>query len=1306
MNIGTMPHSQSRKWHSDISSYMWANKQEMSSKYTAVSVTPFGKKDIFILQSYTNDYVRKKGHIEAHQLEKRIRALVDQCKYWIHGFLACSHRLSREAIREYLVEILQYVKTDEHIRNYLSVVIFVARFDGAPVSADERERAQAIIELLDFKGEYTSHLVYLYTLLRRGVNETLFEDKEMKMQGLPETIWSDAISYLATLRNNPTLWLHAQGYLSWLRSLLNISERDVDLSIVDTNFPGWRAWALWTPNKQKLSWIARLPSDCVNGLSDFLALEGPDFLKSKNNRLLDSIIEDSVNKRIVYGNLNIHIATLKGTPSEAIEEAFELLEKAVSLSREAVQLFSSTIVNGVKEFENSFEILKVALAESATNEEQITALNRLYSAKNLDDRFEATLRLLPILQDPVCTEVSKYMSMIINRRAFRSLNLLKLDFAKDKEAPLLPVGDLSIIKGISKVYPWLEASLRQTERWRFVERLPTIDIIRTLFQINRWLGTLKDQQQGQILKVYLKSYFEANVCGKGIVHEDTTTRISSFCEFWMKENRVGRRNFAIRSTEWAFLPPVEQKDLLKSISGLTDLDCETLLAVTTNSLEMSCVNFAKLIASASGAILKALKSWRRVLYVMIERNKKTLLGWTASHLDLFDWLRWLRNIRLIFFGTDNSRRSPSALFDPALHEWAKCIDMLPRLQLERLSKLLIPGPGLSNILLYDLARCERLELLRDLATRGLIELRKLYDFLFTQIPLVKKNIILFRMVIDRLATASKDELAVCRRFTELAATASPMALSGIITSYTATLGFGRLGYCKLNQHNVDLLRNLLPYLVGSGSPNLVSLSQATDYLDNEFEKILQHVAEIQALRTALRLHDVDQTANLLEALGIEDNDPMIEIPDDLVDVIEPISYFEYEICFPLDHLKPLQRLALCIGDARNLLVRINLEHGLDNPVYCVHLDPGPNDKSTSKTKQSNQFKHVYWDPKAKIVAPDYHYCHSKPNIVTSQIFRTMTRNTKSGLDSLGNIHKVVSHALQNLASLCYACGVHHGVRLFRPTLCQSFGCALVKVDSKLSYVDFRPEIYDLLLSSIYHASCPLKIELLVGSPFFAEDVILDTFRKLPALDSLAKKSDRSRAITALGTNPAKLLRWISSFPGFIAEASGTLRIPSMPNIRQFVVSSPVNIEGKKSIHFCTQPQTQVVFHGTTMARVWPILMQGLRVGSGTSLQRIGAAHGNGIYCAIEPSIALGYTTPEAPNWGYSQFAGMKVLLGCELYGTHSLTSSSHQFYVIRNPNDITVRYVFLVPANTQIPISRHVAPAMQSAFSLLRSGLA
>jgi hypothetical protein len=130
-------------------------------------------------------------------------------------------------------------------------------------------------------------------------------------------------------------------------------------------------------------------------------------------------------------------------------------------------------------------------------------------------------------------------------------------------------------------------------------------------------------------------------------------------------------------------------------------------------------------------------------------------------------------------------------------------------------------------------------------------------------------------------------------------------------------------------------------------------------------------------------------------------------------------------------------------------------------------------------------------------------------------------------------------------------------------------------------------------------------------------------------------------------------------------------------------------------------KTIVLFHGTTLDRLPAILAQGLRVCSGTHLQRTGAAHGKGIYLAEEPATSFTYS-PAIVSWRNSGLSNTRLLLGCEVLGTgRSVTKGIH---LMTDEKAVMVRYIFFLPGNVSVPIANHVVPAMASGMSALRTG--
>ena len=184
------------------------------------------------------------------------------------------------------------------------------------------------------------------------------------------------------------------------------------------------------------------------------------------------------------------------------------------------------------------------------------------------------------------------------------------------------------------------------------------------------------------------------------------------------------------------------------------------------------------------------------------------------------------------------------------------------------------------------------------------------------------------------------------------------------------------------------------------------------------------------------------------------------------------------------------------------------------------------------------------------------------------------------------------------------------------------------------------------------------------------------------------------------------LAWAcTKYGGFLATASGQLRIPVFASDHQYLLanSSAALEKAFAEEYRKAQSKSTVLFHGTSLDRLYPILSEGLRICSGTSLQRHGALHGDGIYMAEEPETSWGYSrdAPSISGLKWTNLKAMRVLLGCEYAGVS--TARYQGIHVVSDPKKLIVRYIFLMPPNTKMPLARHVVPAMQSVFANLRS---
>ena len=101
-----------------------------------------------------------------------------------------------------------------------------------------------------------------------------------------------------------------------------------------------------------------------------------------------------------------------------------------------------------------------------------------------------------------------------------------------------------------------------------------------------------------------------------------------------------------------------------------------------------------------------------------------------------------------------------------------------------------------------------------------------------------------------------------------------------------------------------------------------------------------------------------------------------------------------------------------------------------------------------------------------------------------------------------------------------------------------------------------------------------------------------------------------------------------------------------------------------------QFNSTVRFHGSSLDRLYPILSEGLRICSGTSLQIHGAMHGDGIYMVGEPKNSWDYSrdAPSISGLKWTNLKAMKVLLGCEFAGM--LVVRYLRIHVISDPGKL------------------------------------
>ena len=342
--------------------------------------------------------------------------------------------------------------------------------------------------------------------------------------------------------------------------------------------------------------------------------------------------------------------------------------------------------------------------------------------------------------------------------------------------------------------------------------------------------------------------------------------------------------------------------------------------------------------------------------------------------------------------------------------------------------------------------------------------------------------------------------------------------------------------------------------------------------------------------------------------------------------------------------------------------------------------------------------------------PDDSFCHGRASSTTYHIARTLARYLQEGNKSLGAIHDLVSTTLANLFQTCIVCGCTQDAQLRRATLCQRancrfrLGCASLEIC--LADIRHDPPVIDILPTAVHCVAQSGQIKLLPDCPILKTNEVLQILNQLPETKYLQHVKDLNASIRRLGSDTVMLFRWLcSSNRGFLSSATGLLRIPSMPGIHHFILASASpTLESAFATRVGRRPP-RLLFHGTSMDRLYATLCQGLKVCSGTSLQQHGSAYGAGIYMAEEPKTAWIYSAAgvvSGNRWTHSAYSSVRVLLGCEKTGARQ-ARSTNGIHVITDASELMVRYVFLMPPGVNPPLAAHVAPAMMSIFASLCS---
>jgi hypothetical protein len=244
-----------------------------------------------------------------------------------------------------------------------------------------------------------------------------------------------------------------------------------------------------------------------------------------------------------------------------------------------------------------------------------------------------------------------------------------------------------------------------------------------------------------------------------------------------------------------------------------------------------------------------------------------------------------------------------------------------------------------------------------------------------------------------------------------------------------------------------------------------------------------------------------------------------------------------------------------------------------------------------------------------------------------------------------------------------------------------------------------PAVLNLLVTTIYaEVARSNDLASLPGCPTPTVNLVLDqlkTFRAFKTLQEL-------EAVRKAPLTPAKiLLNWISNKYGDqLKEATGSLKIKAMPSsILQFVVSTPIKeLQDAFVVRKAAKNDESILlFHGARLPNLRDILQTNFNANNGL------------VWASGQPWIPWDYAAgviggasyirpPSA--WKGDPYTNFGALMGCEVTHrnpTRYIGLPDEDVHTYANPNDIMVKYIFLLPPS--VMPTRYTGTAHPSAPS-------
>jgi Poly(ADP-ribose) polymerase catalytic domain len=1134
-------------------------------------------------------------------------------------------------------------------------------------------------------------------------------------------------------------WFKARKESEWLPTLLDESSehligRAEAIQALEVAFLDWRPWATWRPDIDRLSAQERLNAEQRASLTDLLRLEGPDFMLGQQVTMREALIARyAIACRplpvVCWGKIRLKVQNVQNQKARRVEaeELFKRLSMVVHLACMAnareIELLKYLCYGRKIIDENALNILwaSILLGNSmpTISADVLLILQPQIGPQGRSSQMAAVMRLLPVLgqsrAQALRDALSSHLVSLISSCIREMQDMLSMQLENPDRVQELHTFGMGV-QAAQWLYPLLIPSLGSLIRnWTSAKK------IRALQTLQIDVLRLPCRELVAVRSMF-NAYYTECLIERGTIDPDTKALVEALIQLWHENPDDDRKRIALMVACVRETGSSLRCECLRQLLTAPDEfihGLHQMLQSYTKSPDDSCIKVVRLLSGAVPLDHGEMACWRSLIYSLINERNSSLLEYALTHLDVHDWFHWLSDIQTIFTGmVIEDTQISSSIFQPALHEWAhRTGSYWPTIG--RLERLIGSGPATQCLLVGFESGC----------SESVMQILKLLESYFQESddgqslqPAVQATIALLDranggnakeicLVLSMLTHTTQGGNEAYLRVLEVCQHVSQEAAHVLLVVWHRHPDLS-----IVDQWALEALGSVLYiHLPNDDSLIMNALDAAGGYVTSQVTSLLAEARELARLRRSLKNMDPEGTSALLAEFGISDassplEDEIARLPAELVDVIEIVAEDIVELHFPLTHFTALQKAGMGTSNSQSLIVRVIVGSASLPSGFCMHFDDEMKDIGNSNN-------HSPWLVLDDCADGGTSSCHGRANRATFQLGYILSLHLLEGQKSLEETYKLLKRSLDTLTQKCIICGTNLGIKLRRSATCESPFCSstfLVQANIDIQLYDLQEDIQvgELLLTAVQAAATSGNTALLpecpVGQAHLVTD-LLGTVAQMAAME-VSASNDLHAVLRRSGKRAVGLLRWIfGHYGGFLVSASGQMRIPSMPGVHQFLLANAApSLETAFAAQMGNLP-SRVVFHGTSLDRLYSILCQGLRVCSGdNSLQRHGASFGHGIYVADEPTTAIGFahvcSSPAVGSgWHSSTFRMVNVLLGCEASGNIPAAVSGG-YHVISNPNMLILRYIFLVPAGTSLPIARHIVPAMASVFASLRSG--